>query len=325
MQELAPFLSFDDDPYPVALDGRVVWVIDGYTTSGRYPYGAERRLVAAELRQRPRPRTSTTCATASRSSSTRTTAAVTLYVIDEFDPVLQVWQSAFPDLFTAGDEMPEGLVDHLRYPEELFRVQTAAYSKYRLDSADFFDREGAWSVALAAPEQPPVRGNTTTVTTAPVDTVAVEVDAGASSFPVEQKADRFVPYYAMFHPDGDEAAEFSLFRPFQPFSVKNDRRELVAYMTADSERPTHRVQLSSGVLPEGPNVVGANISTDQRVLGARSPCSTGRLRRGLRRPADDPHRRLAAVDAAGLREVAGGRSAAGAPRGRELQRRGRLR
>ncbi len=261
VQELAPFLAFDGDPYPVALDGRVVWVIDGYTTSSRYPYGQ-----TADSSQLENGAGLKFGLNYVRNSVKAVVDAydggVTLYVNDPSDPVLQVWRSAFPDLFTAGDEMPEGLVDHLRYPEELFRLQTAAFSKYRLDSADFFDREGAWSVALAAPEQPPVRGNTTTVTTAPVDTVAVEVDAGASSFPVEQKADRFVPYYAMFHPDGDEAAEFSLYRPFQPFSVKNDRREMVAYMTADSSGRLIAYTVA-GVLPEGPNVVGANISTDQ--------------------------------------------------------------
>ncbi|MDP2292895.1 MAG: UPF0182 family protein [Actinomycetota bacterium] len=261
VQELAPFLAFDGDPYPVALDGRVVWVIDGYTTSSRYPYGQN-----ADSSQLDNGAGLKFGLNYVRNSVKAVVDAydggVTLYVNDPSDPVLQVWRSAFPDLFTAGDEMPDGLVDHLRYPEELFRLQTAAFSKYRLDSADFFDREGAWSVALAAPEQPPVRGNVTTVTTAPVDTVAVEVDAGASSFPVEQKADRFVPYYAMFHPDGDEVAEFSLYRPFQPFSVKNDRREMVAYMTADSSGRLIAYTVG-GTLPEGPNVVGANISTDQ--------------------------------------------------------------
>lgn len=261
VQTLAPFLSFDGDPYPVALDGRVVWVIDGYTTSSRYPYGQ-----TADSSQLDNGAGLKFGLNYVRNSVKAVVDAydggVTLYVNDPSDPVLQVWRSAFPDLFTAGDEMPAELVDHLRYPEELFRLQTAAFSKYRLDSADFFDREGAWSVALAAPEQPPVRANTTTVTTVPVDTVAVEVDAGASSFPVEQKADRFVPYYAMFHPDGDEKAEFSLYRPFQPFSVKNDRREMVAYMTADSSGRLIAYTVA-GTLPEGPNVVGANISTDQ--------------------------------------------------------------
>ena len=271
VQELAPFLSFDGDPYPVALDGRVVWVIDGYTTSSRYPYGQ-----TADSSQLDDGAGLKFPLNYVRNSVKAVVDAydggVTLYINDPFDPVLQVWRSAFPDLFTPGEEMPEGLVDHLRYPEELFRLQTAAYSKYRLDKEDFFDREGAWSVALAAPEQPLVRtngGETPTATPTP-EASSTEVDAGASSFPVEQKADRFVPYYAMFHPEGDEAAQFSLYRPFQPFSVKNDRREMVSYMTADSNGRLI-AYIVSGVLPEGPNVVGANISTDQKF----SPAVTG--------------------------------------------------
>lgn len=271
VQKLAPFLSFDGDPYPVALDGRVVWVIDGYTTSSRYPYsqtadssqlddGAGLKFPLNYVRN------------SVKAVVDAYDGGITLYVNDPSDPVLQVWRSAFPDLFTPNDQMPAGLIDHLRYPEELFRLQTAAFSKYRLEKEDFFDREGAWSVALAAPEQPPSRntGITPVDTVAPAETAATEVDAGASSFPVEQKADRFVPYYAMFHPEGDEVAEFSLYRPFQPFSVKNDRREMVAYMTADSNGRLIAYTVS-GVLPEGPNVVGANISTDQDF----SPAVTG--------------------------------------------------
>ena len=270
VQTLAPFLSFDGDPYPVALDGRVVWVIDGYTTSSRYPYGQ-----TADSSQLDDGAGLKFPLNYVRNSVKAVVDAydggVTLYVNDPADPVLQVWRSAFPDLFTSGDEMPAELIDHLRYPEELFRLQTAAFSKYRLDKEDFFDREGAWSVALAAPEQPPVRTNSITpVETVPAEVAATEVDAGASSFPVEQKADRFVPYYAMFHPTGDATSEFSLYRPFQPFSVKNDRREMVAYMTANSSGRLIAYTVS-GVLPEGPNVVGANISTDQDF----SPAVTG--------------------------------------------------
>ncbi len=263
VQALAPFLSFDGDPYPVAYDGHVVWVIDGYTTSSRYPFGQ-----GADLSQLDSGAGLKHSLNYVRNSVKAVVDAydgsVTLYVNDDSDPVLEVWRSAFPDLFTAGP-IPEGLAEHMRYPEELFRLQTAAYSKYRLDAAAFFDRDGAWSIALAAPEQPPTLNSIvtdSTATTEVIDTTATETDAGASSFPTEQKADRFVPYYTMFHPAGDGDSTFSLFRPFQPFSVKNERREMVAYMTADSGGALVAYTVS-GTLPEGPNVVGANISTDR--------------------------------------------------------------
>ena len=260
VQKLAPFLSFDGDPYPVAFGDRVVWVIDGYTTSSRYPYGQN-----ADLSQLAGGSGLNKALNYVRNSVKAVVDAyegsVTLYVNDPNDPVLQVWQSAFPDLFS-DQPVPADLAEHLRYPEELFRLQTAAYSKYRLEGEQFFDREGAWSVALAAPEQPNKSSVSVTVTTDPAESATAEVDAGASSFPTEQKADRFVPYYTMFHANGDAASTFTMFRPFQPFSVKNERREMVAYMTADSSGQLVAYEVG-GSLPEGPNVVGANISTDR--------------------------------------------------------------
>ncbi len=261
VQELAPFLSFDGDPYPIAIDGRVLWVIDGYTTSNRYPYGQN-----ADLSQLDSGAGLGHPLNYVRNSVKAVVDAydgsVTMYVNDESDPILQVWRSVFPDLFTPRSEMPEELVQHLRYPEELFRLQTAAYAKYRLDAAAFFDRDGAWSVALAAPDQPPqgTSGNSSTNTTVASDTA--EQDAGTDNFATEATADRFIPYYAMFHADGTDDSSFRIFRPYQPFSVKNERKELVSYMTATPDGQLIAYEVS-GALPEGPFVVGANISTDR--------------------------------------------------------------
>ena len=260
VQTLAPFLSFDGDPYPVAIDGRVLWVIDGYTTSNRYPYGqgadSSQLDGGAGLR-----RSLNYVRNSVKAVVDAYDGSVTMYVYDESDPVLQVWRSAFPDLFTPRSEMPAALVEHLRYPEELFRLQTAAYAKYRLDAAAFFDRDGAWSVALAAPDQPPqggVGGVTTDTTT---ETESAEEDAGTANFATEASADRFTPYYAMFHPKGTDESSFRIFRPFQPFSVKNERLEMVSYMTATDDGQLIAYEVT-GTLPEGPLVVGANISSD---------------------------------------------------------------
>ena len=106
--------------------------------------------------------------------------SVHLYTFDERDPILQVWASAFPNLFEKKAALPKAIIAHLRYPEELFRVQTAAYSKYRLDAADFFDRNGAWSVALAAPDL--VSGGVATSVGSTTDTtIAGSTGAAAST------------------------------------------------------------------------------------------------------------------------------------------------
>ena len=264
VQKVAPFLSLDNDPYPVVVEGRILWVIDGYTTTSRYPYGqfADRSQVNAGSgldHDFNYVRNSVKATVDAYDGSIR------LYAVDQDDPILRVWSGAFPDLFGSLDSMPQGLVEHQRYPEELFRVQTAAYSKYRLDANEFFDRRGAWSVALAAPDsagevQAVPGGVVTTTPGLPND------------FAGESSAARFVPYYTMFHADGGDDATFQLWRPFQPFSTTDQRKELIAYMTAGSDPGEYgrlvAYEFPSNALPEGPNTIGAAMATDPKVSEA---------------------------------------------------------
>ncbi len=244
---LAPFLDFDGDPYPVAVNDRVVWVLDGYTTSDLYPYGENgdrSQLTSTSGLDHP--------FNYIRNSVKATVDAydgtVTFYAIDAADPVLKVWASAFPGLFRPTSEMPDGLVDHLRYPEELFRVQTAAYSKYQLPPNQFFDRIGAWSVAQAPPNQaqPLV---TPTVGVTPV----TDANNRQQAFSDESSSARFVPYYSMFQAPGQTAATFELYRPFVQFSTNDDRRELQAFMTASSDPASYGRLVAYTVKDELPN------------------------------------------------------------------------
>lgn len=261
VQKAAPFLSWDNDPYPVVVDGDVLWVVDGYTTSSRYPYGqfADRTQVNPGSGL---DHTFNYVRNSVKATVDAYTGDIVLYTVDEADPVLQVWRSAFPDLFVDRSAMPAGLPDHLRYPEELFRIQTAAYSKYRLDADDFFDRRGAWSVALAATAEPGGSG----VDSATLNTT---VTGAPNDFAGESDAARFVPYYTMFHGAGDGAASFELYRPFQPFSTTDQRKELIAYMTASSDPATYgrlvAYEFPLDALPEGPNSIGAAMATDTKV------------------------------------------------------------
>lgn len=262
VRTLAPFLSFDGDPYPVQLGGRVLWVVDGYTTSNRYPYsegGDRKQLDPDSGLDHPFNYV--------RNSVKAVVDAydgmVTFYVVDEVDPVLKVWQSAFPGLFTPMSEMPAGLADHLRYPEELFRVQTSAYSKYQLAPEVFFDRTGAWSVAQAPAGQPTIGSALADGT---VNTTADQT--GQNDFATESDAARFVPYYSMFRAPGADDPTFQLFRPFVPFSTDDNRRELQSFMTASSDPATYG-QLTafklSAELPDGPATVGNTMSSDSEV------------------------------------------------------------
>ena len=168
LEKMAPFLSYDTDPYPVAVNGRAMWVVDAFTTSTRYPYGERIGDV-----QRKQPSGLGDNDNYVRNSVKAVVDAysgeVTFYVVDDQDPILAAWRSAFPNLFTPVDQMPEELREHLRYPEDLFRIQTDMYSKYRIDASLFFQRDGnAWSVSQA-PSPTPTSSNGEVVTPASAD------------------------------------------------------------------------------------------------------------------------------------------------------------
>ncbi|HWL42183.1 MAG TPA: UPF0182 family protein [Ilumatobacter sp.] len=261
--KLAPFLSYDTDPYPVVVDGGVQWVLDAYTSTTAFPYAqriGDVQLSAATGLSRD--------ANYIRNSVKVVvdayTGEVTFYVIDDDDPILRAWRGAFPDLFTPITEMPDELREHLRYPEDLFRVQTEMYSKYQLAASDFFRRAGAWSVAQA----PAVdrRDTPAPVTTTTDDESA---DASAQAFATESGVGRFVPYYTMFRNRTSGNDEFVLLRPFVPFSTDDRRTELQALMTASSDPATYG-QLTSYVvdqptLPAGPLRVADRAESDSSI------------------------------------------------------------
>ena len=258
VEKLAPFFDYDGDPYPVVVDGGVKWVIDAYTSTDRYPYAQS--IGNVQLTR------STGLSSASnyvRNSVKATVDAYTgdvhFYVIDDADPIIAAWQSVFPEMFVSGDEMPTELRDHLRYPEDLFRVQTELYSKYQIAPEDFFQRTGAWSVSQAPSVQP----------RATIAGVSSTDAAGSGEFATELNTERFVPYYTMLRNRVTGEDEFVILRPFVPFSTDDGRTELQAYMTASSD-PESYGRLTSYVvaqdpLPAGPYRVATQAESEQLI------------------------------------------------------------
>jgi uncharacterized membrane protein (UPF0182 family) len=245
--KLAPFLSFDGDPYPVVIDGAVTWVLDGYTSTGSFPYA--QRIGNVELTANSGiSRDANYVRNSVKATVDAYDGSVTFYAADDEDPILQAWRSAFPDLFTPISAMPTELRSHLRYPEDLFRVQTDLYSKYQLAPENFFQREGAWSVAQAPNVAPRVSSSTSL-------SGELEDEATATEFATESQAARFVPYYTMFRNRVTGRNEFVLLRPFVPFSRDDARTELQAFMTASSDPESYgrlTAYVVQGDLPEGP-------------------------------------------------------------------------
>ncbi len=258
VSKIAPFLRYDSNPYPVALGDRIYWVLDAYTATSRFPYSE--RADTRQLSGRSGLRDSFNYVRNSvKAVVDAYDGSVKLYVIDDADPIVAAWSSAFPRLFSPKKDIPVGLAEHFRYPEDLFRVQTNVYARYQLqDAQDFYTQQLGWSVAqqVASEQTPAVSpSQPTTATAAATD----------STRATDSNAQRFDPYYTLFHaPDAiDAKPTFVLFRPFVPFSINDQRKELQAFMTASSD-PGSYGQLTAYVLsqplPDGPVTVASRIS-----------------------------------------------------------------
>ncbi|ONM48117.1 UPF0182 family protein [Nocardia donostiensis] len=164
VQRVAPWLTTDGNAYPAVIDGRIVWIVDAYTTLDNYPYSQTTSLEGAvedSIDQRtgrllPRKEVSYI-----RNSVKATVDAydgtVTLYEVDPTDPVLKAWRGVFPDAVQPESEISPELRAHFRYPEDLFKVQREMLTKYHVDNPrEFFTNNAFWSV----PADPTVEGAT---------------------------------------------------------------------------------------------------------------------------------------------------------------------
>lgn len=133
-----PFLRWDSDPYLViAADGTLKWIVDAYTTTNRYPYS------------QPAPDGSNYMRNSVKVVLDAYDGTVEAYVVDPDDPILQTYQRIFPGIFKPLAEMPEDLRAHIRYPDDLFRIQTALYTTYHMDEPDvFYHREDQWQIPV---------------------------------------------------------------------------------------------------------------------------------------------------------------------------------
>jgi uncharacterized protein len=245
----APFLQWDADPYVAVVDGRIVFIRDGYTTTNNYPYSQRVLLEAAARRTDPDDRGVHGEGNYIRNSVKAVVDAydgtITLYAFDETDPLLRAWRRAFPGLFMPRSAMPPDLQAHLRYPEDLFSIQTDRYASYHIGAArDFYSKQDFW----ALPEDR-----------------AGQLTRGEGSLVVAGRKPRMRPYYLLTRLPGEQQEQFVLVMPFTP----NKKQNMVAYMAARSDPAGYgRITLFS--LPRertvyGPTQVHAQILADPEV------------------------------------------------------------
>jgi uncharacterized protein len=216
VERVAPFLHWDGDPYAIVIDGRIKFVRDGYTVSNNYPYAQRVNLADAARRNEIGSRGVQGDGNYIRNSVKAVvdayTGEITLYAYDESDPILQTWRKAFPDLFAPKDSVSASLREHLRYPEDLFSIQTWIYASYHLGNPnDFYSKDDFW--ALPDDRSGEIRR---------------QDDTGGLAAAVSVKAR---PYYLLTklpdHPD----PQFVLVMPFTP----NGKENMVSYLAASSE------------------------------------------------------------------------------------------
>lgn len=245
VEKVAPWLTLDDDAYPVVVDGRIQWVLDGYTTTDRYP-GAEREsfktMTDDTLQQNAGLRTLPTDEINYMRNAVKATVdaydgTVRLYAWDESDPILKAWAKIFPGTVLPKSAIPDDLKEHLRYPEDLFKVQRYQLAKYHVKDAALFQQGSDWW-------QVPLDPNSRT--------------------------DHLMAPYRMFIDDPETGQEvWSLSTTFTP----TKRNSLSAIMTVNSDAtsPNYgRIEVMERS-DQGPAQVASNMKNDAAISDALLP------------------------------------------------------
>lgn len=242
VEKAAPFLKADGDPYPVVINGRILWMVDAYTTIDGYPYSEHTQLGEATqdsltgrgTRGQPRQEINYI-----RNSVKATVDAydgtVRLYQFGPRDPVLETWKRIFPGIIQPESAMPDGLRDHLRYPEDLFKVQRALIARYHVsDPVQFFASQGFWEV----PEDPN---------------------------PMTNSSEPQPPYYILAQGPGQQRSTFQLTSTLNALKRPN----LAAYVSVSSDKAdygTIRVlELRSNTTVPGPKQAQSQFSSNTDV------------------------------------------------------------
>lgn len=239
--KIAPFLTFDRDPYIVIADGRVYWIADAYTTSDRYPYSQPLLLNGKSVNY---VRNSVKVVVDAYNGS------VVFYQVDIEDPILKTYAAIFPGTFRPMSEIPESLVSHLRYPEDIFTLQTVAYSVYHMDDPQiFYNKEDQWEIPAIAAEG--------------------EGISGAGGIPPMQ------PRHIIMKLPGEKKEEYVLMLPFTPRVKDNLSAWMVARNDGESYGKLLVYRFPKDKLVFGPKQIIGRINQDSEISQQISLWSQG--------------------------------------------------
>jgi len=251
VSKVAPWLTLDGNIYPAVVDGRILWIVDGYTTSNGYPYSKKTNLANATTNSVTTNSTAVSSLASRDISYIRNSVKATvdaydgtvkLYEWDTKDPVLATWSKSFPGTVTPKSAMSKSLLEHIRYPEDLFGVQRDVLSTYHVKTADaFYGGQDFWRV--------------------PTDPSSLGANAGVQP-----------PYYMTLKLPGEEKAAFSITSSFVP---RGNRQNLTAFAVVNSDNGPDYGKISVLQLPRstnisGPSQVASNFEAKPEVAQALS-------------------------------------------------------
>ncbi|MFH1992370.1 MAG: UPF0182 family protein [Pseudomonadota bacterium] len=194
--KIAPFLTYDQDPYLVVAGGRLYWIIDAYTSTNRYPYSQPVSLNGGSINY---------IRNSVKAVVDAYDGTVSFYQADPDDPIIKTYAKIFPKTFRQFADIPKGLVPHLRYPEDIFTLQTAVYTTYHMDDPQiFYNKEDLWEIPAIVQEG--------------------EQQAGG-------KTPAMTPRHMIMKLPGEKTEEYILMLPFTPRAKDN----LSAWMVARND------------------------------------------------------------------------------------------
>jgi len=220
VSEIAPFLSYDADPYVVISDGRLYWILDAFTLSNRYPYSESYDGRFNYIRN------------SVKVVVDAYDGDVSFYVFDLEDPIIKTWQSIYPELFKTSIELSDDLRTHIRYPEDMLKVQSRMYGVYHMTNPQvFYNREDTWVWAREIYED------------------------ASQSIPVE-------PYFVMMQLPGETGIEFIQMLPFTPRDKMNMIGWMASRMDGDHYGELFVYKLPKGEFYDGPEKIETMIDQD---------------------------------------------------------------
>ncbi len=242
VKKAAPFLYTDNDPYLALISGDLFWIIDMYTVSDKYPYAqpADTRRINENSGL---PMNFNYLRNSVKAVVNAYDGTIDFYVVDSKDPIIQSYQDIFPDLFSPETDMSSDLLDHIRYPEDLFTIQSDMYRDYHMtDPKVFYADEDPWVIPTDSSTTPRVgtlRGEFTEIGFKPM-----------------------LPYYLLMSLPGEADLSYLIFQPFNPENRPNMQSFLVADADPENYGQLIDFRLPKGEFVDGPSQVATRINQD---------------------------------------------------------------